>query len=220
LLTGEIDMEKLLDLDKLHKQQARQKIRNIIIGGSAFIGLCIIIVLMFGGHRSPPHIALIEGSPVASITPKSPTTSIPTSTNSSSTYAQTVATDQTLEKQNETAAKQDIQDAQNSQSVINSETPPPNATITPVSIPTITPLASTCSAPSNLGTLQSQYSQAVGALNSFEQEIANPGQGGGAFGASSGSSLEAYEKSQLAILTTTANNAYNAYEAAEAQVHC
>lgn len=218
-------MEQLFDIDKLHKQQDRRRVRNIIFSIiGVTIGLGILGAVIGARSKSDASLAAANTSTdnptsVSSVQGSNDSTLAP-STNADSDLQKQLAQEQAIAQQNEAAAEQFLKNAQNSQSSTNMQTPAltmPSAPVSPPQVST-TPPSSNCSVPSNLSSLQLQYTQATGALNGFETQMSTPG-GMGSYEMNA-SGLAAYEQQQLTQLKQAQTNAYNALQAAEAQVHC
>ncbi|HUD05740.1 MAG TPA: hypothetical protein VMR18_02390, partial [Candidatus Saccharimonadales bacterium] len=151
-------MQPLFDLDKLHKQHRRKKIQNSLIAG-----LVLVVILVVGGalvlsHKKPTeHLATVTDT--ATSLPNTPSSSAtPTSTAPSATYSnilsQEEAQDKAIAAEDEAQAQQDIKNAENSQTSLNSEAPPSN---TPLVAPSIGPYPLTAST----GDLNGTYYYAV-----------------------------------------------------------
>lgn len=207
-------MQPLLDLNKLHKKQRRQKVWHIIIGSLVILALIAGGSIALGGKKPIKHVAtVIEAGSVASgsssSTPVGSSSSTPTSN-----LSQEIAADKALVAKDEAEANADLNSIQQTPD----ETAPAASSFVAVSLPAPATVvtAPSCSVPSNLNSLYNSYTQAEGALNSFNND---PSAYVDTYGLNE-AALQAAEQQQRTSLEATASQAQNAYQMAERSVSC
>lgn len=210
-------MDTFFDLDKLHKKQKRSKHIKVILGVFLICSILIIGISTIDNSKPVQHLA--EVSNYATNSPsKAPERPTKSSAVSSSTNDQTATEYQTQAAQDEAEAKQDIANAEKSQTALDNEKPPAISGAAVISVPTpVTTLpAPTCTEASNLSSSYNAYIAAAGQLNSFESD---PAASIDTYGITS-VALEAAEASKLSFLESAEESAYTAYTQAEAQSNC